>query len=124
MGDKAGRQVVTPVQVRELVTVRQTNVATLTETAIVPAGAAGVFNDIVGIVISTAGAAAQTITIKDATAGTTRFVLNYPPSAVAPQPLTLSFPTPIPQATAAANWTVTQSLATACNYTVIYSQNT
>jgi hypothetical protein len=124
MGDKAGRAVVTPCQVRELVAVQQTAIASTTETTIVTAGAAGVFNDIIGIVITTAGAAAQTITIKDATAGTARMVLNYPNAAVAPgAPLTLMFPVPIPQAAAAANWTATQSLATACNYTVLYAKN-
>ena len=124
MADKAGRQVVTPVQVRELVAVQQTAVAVATEATIVTAGGAGVFNDISQLIITTAGAAAQTITIKDATAGTTRMVLNYPNAAVAPgAPLVINFNPPIPQAAAAANWTVTQSLATACNYTVVFAKN-
>jgi hypothetical protein len=125
MGDKAGRVVVANAQVRELVSHQQTNVAAATETTIVSAGAAGVFNDLVQLIITTAGAAAQTITIKDATTGTTRFVLNYPNAAVAPgTPLILMFDPPIPQAVAASNWTVTQSLATACNYTARYVKNT
>ena len=125
MGDKAGRQVVTPVQVRDLVAVQQTNVAVNTEITVITAGAAGVFNDMVGMVVSTAGLAAQTITIKDATAGTTRFVLNYPNAAVAPAgPLVIMFPVPVPQAAAANNWTVTQSLTTACNYTFLFAKNT
>lgn len=125
MADKAGRVVVTPTQVRELIGIQQTSVAVTTETTIVTAGAAGVFNDLIGLIITTAGAAAQTITIKDATGGTTRMVLNYPNAAVAPAaPMQLMFSVPISQATAAANWTVTQSLATACNYTAIYAKNT
>lgn len=125
MGDHAGRQVVTHVQVRELVGVQQTNVAASVETTLLAAGGAGVFNDIIGLIITTAGLAAQTITVKDATAGTTRMVLNYPNAAVAPaSPLVIMFTTPVPQAVANNNWTVTQSLGTACNYTVLYAKNT
>lgn len=124
MLDKAGRVVVTPSNVRELVAVQQTSVATTGETTIVSAGGAGVFNDLAQLVITTAGAAAQTITIKDATSGTTRLVLNYPNAAVAPgAPLVINFATLLPQGAAAANWTVTQSVATACNYTVVFVKN-
>ena len=124
MADKAGRAVVTPVQVRELVAPGTVTVAATAETTLIAAGGAGVFNDIIGLVITTAGAAAQTIAIKDATAGTTRININYPNAALAPgAPFTLMFPVPIPQTTANANWTVTQSLATACNYTFLYAKN-
>jgi hypothetical protein len=124
MADKAGRQVVTVGQIRELVGVQQTAIAATGETTVVTAGGAGVFNDIVGIIITTAGAAAQTITIKDATAGTTRFVLNYPNAAIAPgNPLRIMFPVAVPQAAANSNWTVTQSLATSCNYTFLFNKN-
>ena len=124
MGDKAGRIVVTEANVRELIGNTQTNVATTSETTIVAAGGAGVFDDISSIIVTTAGAAAQTITIKDATAGTTRMVLNYPNAAVAPgQPLQLNFNPPLTQASANATWTVTQSAATACNYTVVFVKN-
>jgi hypothetical protein len=125
MVDHAGRQVVTHGQIRELIGIQQTNVAVNTETTIITAGGAGVFNDLVALIITTAGAAAQTITIKDATAGTTRFILNYPNAAIAPgSPLILSLGFAIPQAAANANWTVTQSLATACNYTAVFLKNT
>lgn len=125
MADKAGRTVTTLVQVRELMTVGTLAVAATTETTLIAAGAAGVFNDISQLVITTAGAAAQTITIKDATAGTTRAVFNYPNAALAPAaPFIITFNPPIPQAVAASNWTVTQSLATACNYTFVYAKNT
>jgi hypothetical protein len=125
LADKAGRLVVTNAHVRDLVGHQQAAVAATAETTIVTAGGAGVFNDLVQFIITTAGLAAQTITIKDATAGTTRFVLNYPNAAVAPgSPLVFNFDPPIPQATANANWTVTQSLATACNYTARFVKNT
>lgn len=124
MADKAGRTVVTVGNVRELIGVQQTSVAANTETTILTSGGAGVFNDISQLIITTAGAAAQTITIKDATGGTTRLVLNYPNAAVAPgAPLVINFNPPLPQAAAAANWTVTQSLTTATNYTVVFVKN-
>lgn len=123
-GDKAGRQVITPVQIRELIGVQQTSVAVTAETVIVTAGGAGVFNDLISLVITTAGAAAQTITIKDASGGTTRIVLNYPNAGIAPQcPMVINFPVPMPQSGANANWTVTQSLASAVNYTAIFAKN-
>lgn len=124
MGDKAGRIVTTAGNVRELVGVQQTAVAATTETTIITAGGAGVFNDLSCLIVTTAGAAAQTITIKDATAGTTRFVINYPNAALAPGvPGTFCFPIPVPQAAANANWTVTQSAATATNYTAVFVKN-
>lgn len=124
MGDKAGRAVITPVQVRELTVVGTLSVAATAETTLIAAGGAGVFNDIIGIIITTAGAAAQTITIKDGTAGTTRAVFNYPNAALAPgAPFQAMFPVPLPQSAANANWTVTQSVATACNYTFLYAKN-
>lgn len=125
MGDKAGRAVVAVGQVRELIGVQQTSVAVVTaDQPIVTAGGAGVFNDISQLIITTTGAAAQTITIKDAAAGTTRLVLNYPNAAVAPgAPLTINFSPPLVQAAANAAWVVTQSAATACNYTVVFAKN-
>jgi hypothetical protein len=124
MADKAGRLVTTNAHVRELVKDTQTNVAANTETTIVAAGGANVFRDLVQLIITTAGAAAQTITVKSGTGGTTRMVLNYPNAAVAPgSPMVLNFDPPLPQTAANTTWTVTQSLATACNYTARYIEN-
>lgn len=125
MGDKAGRTVTTPVQVRELVAAQRTALAAITETTIIAAGGAGVFNDITQLIITTAGAAAATLTIKDGTAGTTIMVLNYPNAALAPgAPLVINFNPPLPQAAANANWTITNSVATAVNITAIFAKNT
>jgi len=122
MGDKAGRMVATLVQVRELVAAQQTNIASTSITDIVTAGGASVFRDLIGLIITTAGAAAQTITISDN--ATTKMVLNYPNGAIAPaDPLILMFPVPIPQAAANTAWRATQSVATACNYTAIFANN-
>lgn len=124
MTDKAGRVVITQVHIRELVNSTQTAIAATGETTIVAAGGANVFRDLLGLVITTAGAAAQTITIRAGTAGTTKFVLNYPNAAVAPgQPLILTFNPPLPALAANATWTAQQSAATACNYTAIWCDN-
>lgn len=124
MADKAGRTVITPVQIRELIGVQYTALAATTESTFVTAGGAGVFNDITQLIITTAGAAAGTLTIKDATTGTIRMVINYPNAAVAPgAPLVINFNPPLPQAIANANWTITNSLATATNVTAIFAKN-
>lgn len=123
MADKAGRLVVVNGQIREQIGIQQTNVATTTvDQAIVAAGGAGIFRDLSQLIITTAGAAAQTITIKDAS--TTRMIINYPNAAIAPgAPFIINFNPPIPQAVAANTWNVSQSAATACNYTAVYINN-
>jgi len=112
MGDKAGRVVVTSANVRELVAPQTTAiVASTAETTIITAGAAGVFNDLSALIITTTNAAASIITIKDATAGTTRITLDYPNAALAPSDaFMINFDPPIPQAVAANNWTATCSV--------------
>lgn len=127
MGDKAGRVVITPGNVRELIGVQTTNIAASTaETTIITAGGAGVFNDISLLVITTTDAAAATITIKDATAGTTRAVFDYPPAAAVPgSALVIPFPIPLPQAAANANWTATVSVnAGSVKITAVFVKNT
>jgi hypothetical protein len=125
MADKAGRLVVTNGHVRDLVASQQTTFATAAETTIITAGAAGIFNDLCQLIITTTAAAAQTITIKDATAGTTRLVLDYPNTAAAnlSTPCVINFEPPIPQAVAANNWTATTSLATGTKITAVYIKN-
>jgi hypothetical protein len=125
MCDKAGRLVTTPVNVRENIGKQYTALAANTETTFITAGAAGVFNDITMLIISTAGAAAATLTIKDATGGTTQMVINYPDAALAQSggPCVLCFNPPLTQTAAANNWTVTNSVATATNITAVFAKN-
>jgi hypothetical protein len=123
MSDKAGRLAVTPYHVRDLVGIQQTAVSATSATTIITAGSSGVFNDLVSLTITTAGAAAQTITISDGT--NNRFILNYPNAALAPgAPCHLTFPAAIPQSASATAWTVTQSASTACEYTAVFIKNT
>lgn len=129
MADKAGRLVSTPGNVRELIGNQSTVItASTAENTIITAGGAGVFNDISALIITTSNTAASVVTIKDATAGTTRLTLHYPSDTqvtVAPvEPLIINFSPPITQAAAAANWTATCSVnAGAYAFNCVYVKN-
>jgi hypothetical protein len=122
MMDKVGRNVVVQGQVRQLVTTQYTAIAsTVTETTIVTAGGAGVFNDLSSLVITNATATAVSCTLKDSTAGTTRGVFDL----AANGGIVINFHVPMNQATAANNWTITLSVATVTvHITAIALQNT
>ncbi len=121
MGDKAGRQAVVINAPRDLLGVQTTQIASSTsETTIVTAGASGVFNDITGIQITNATATAVTVTIKDSTSGTTRKIYDL----AANGGIVVPFSTPLPQATAANNWTATLSVNTVTvNINIDYVKN-
>ena len=76
-----------------------------TETTIVPASPSGVYNNIVSWQITNASASAVTVTIKDSTAGTTRFVYDLASNGG----IVVYFPLPVVQSKAGANWTATLS---------------
>src|SRR5262245_44314890 len=75
--DKLGKQIVVSA-IRELKGIQQTNTNNATELTIVTAGAAGVFNDLYGLIIANRSATGVYVTIRDATAGTTRMVIYVP----------------------------------------------
>lgn len=109
MGDKAGRMVITAGNVRELVGVQTTNIVnSVAETTVVTAGGANVFNDLSCLNITNRTATAVNVTLKDATAGTTRAIYDLAASGG----IVIPFPVPMPQAAANANWTVTLSVNT------------
>ena len=83
MADKAGRLVVTPDAPRDLVGSQQTTITSASETTLVTAGAAGVFNDLTQLIITSMGGTVATITLKDSTGGATRMILDFPNSATA-----------------------------------------
>lgn len=111
MGDKFGRQVVLPQGSRDLVGTQQTNLsATVAETTIVSAGAAGIFNDLAMIVISNTSVGTTTrIDFRDDTGGAIIFSLN---SIGGAPPMGFSPPFPLPQSGAAKNWTAQCSVST------------
>lgn len=123
MADLAGRLIVTPYNARTLIKHQATAVAVTTETTIITAGGAGVFNDLLCLIVTTAVATAGTLTIRDVTAGGTPWIVNYPNAALAPgAPLVIPFPTPLQQGTANSAWTITNSQAAAINVTAQYVQ--
>lgn len=125
MVDKAGRVVTTAGNIRELVAAQTTVIAASTvETTIITAGGAGVFNDLSLLVITTTAVTASVITIKDATAGTTRLTLHLPATAAKDGPIVIPFPVPLAQATANANWTATCSVnTTAFAFSAVFVKN-
>jgi hypothetical protein len=95
---------------------------TVTETTIIPAGAAGIFNDITTLVITNVLGVGGTVTIKDDTAGTTRFVLDLP--AIAGAQVIIPMSPAHPQAVAAKPWTATLGGVTmSINVTAIFVKN-
>jgi len=117
--DLSGRIITTPLNYRTLISHAGATVSVATISTLLAAGAAGVFRDITMLVVTTAGAAAQTLTITD---GTVSFILDYPNAALAPgAPLIIPFTdVPLRATTAATAWQVTQSAATTCHYLVQY----
>lgn len=126
MADKLGRQVVVAGHIRELTAASFIRIdRSSAEQTILSSSGLGVFNDICSLTITTTFASIGTLTIKDATAGTTRMFLNYPNANVAPSsPMVLFFQPPLPQNAANSNWTVTQSSSTAMyTYNITYIKN-
>lgn len=109
--DKFGRQVVVGVP-RDLRGKQKTQITSSTsETTIVTAGAAGVFNDLYKLLITNTSATATNVTIRDATGGSAVEVFAVP----AGQTVGFSLPScdAIPQAAAANNWTAQSSVSVA-----------
>lgn len=102
--DAQGSQVVVGAPVAWVNTQLTTITASVSETTIVTAGAAGVFNDLAQLILTNSSATACSVTIKDATAGTNRMIIDLAANggAVIPFPVVNH-----PQAVAANNWTAT-----------------
>lgn len=96
---------------RELLGVQQTSISNSTsETTIVTAAASGIFNDLYGLIFANTGATTTKVTVKDATSGTTRIVIEVP--TLETRGFMLSAASAVPQASAANNWTATCAAAT------------
>ena len=102
--DKYGRQVTIPITIRDLTGTQTTTIsASTSETTIVTAGGAGVFNDLVMLIVSNTSASTNTrVDFRDTTAGSVLFSLQsnggQPPVGFCPA-------VAIPQTTANTNWT-------------------
>jgi hypothetical protein len=122
MFDKVGKLVAVGA-VRTLKGVQATSIVVASETTIVTAGAAGVFQDLYGLILTNTSATAVWIAIKDATGGTTRATFSVPAND------TRGFMVPVDsamvQAVAANNWTATVNTAvTGINVTALFVSNT
>jgi len=78
--DKLGKRISIPA-LREVKAIQTTTITGTSETTIVTAGGSGVFKDLYRLIVTNSSATAVTATIKDATAGTTRYVLAVPAGA-------------------------------------------
>ena len=113
--DAIGRVILSSSHERTMVGNQVTTISSSTaETTIVTAGGAGVFNDLTCLTITNGSATATIVTLKDATAGTTRGIYNL----AAGGGVSIPFPTPKAQASANANWTLTCGASVASVYVV------
>lgn len=102
LGDKFGRQAIVLGTVRDLRATQTTTISATTETTIVTAGAAGVFNDLIGLIVSNTSVTDVRVDFRDVTAGAVIFSLLCPSN----QPAGFAIPgASIPQTTAASAWT-------------------
>ena len=110
--DKNGRLLTVPFAERGRTFAQTTAIAVITETTVVTAGGAGVFNDLSFLSFSNSSATATLVALKDATAGTTRGTWWIAAGAS----LSIPFTTPLSQAVANSNWSVTCSVAATSLY--------
>jgi hypothetical protein len=119
--DKVGRLLSVAV-LRTLKGVQKTSITVNTETTVVTAGAAGVFNDVYAFMVTNKSATAVFVDFRDATAGTVRMTLAAPASDT--RGFTVPVDSAMVQATAANNWTATVSSAvTSIEITALYTSN-
>ena len=109
--DTEGRQITQPFAPRALTVHNTITLTTTSETTLI-AAAASIFHDVLGIFIANSSATAVTVTIKDATAGTTRAVIYAP----AGQNAGFMLPIPMTASAANANWTATLSAGVSSVY--------
>lgn len=102
VGDKIGRAVMTPVQVRELRTTATVTLTTGTEAQLVAGGGAGVFLDLVEIAFANESTAAVTVALRDTLTG--GIVDNF--RCPADSTVGVSLTVPKPQNEAGNAWTV------------------
>jgi hypothetical protein len=117
MGDKAGRMVAVMSAPRDLVSTA-TLAVTSTAAQFIPAGAAGVFQDIAHLIVTSSMTAAATFLLVD-TAGPTTYTFNLAPNGG----MVSAFPVPLKQGAAAASWTALLAAAGTVNALAIYVSN-
>lgn len=116
--DIKGR-VITAGAPRALKGIQQTSVSNTTSETTIITAVASTFLDVYGIILANTGASTTKVTIKDATAGTTRAIIEVP--TLETRGFMLPVDSAIPQAAVNTNWTVTCGTATtALEVTAMY----
>jgi hypothetical protein len=120
--DDLGKQVVYPVAPRDrLVAAARVSLTSTTETTLIAAGGAGVFRDLVMLILSSEAATEVRVDVRDVTAGTVMFSVDLAPDGGG---AVLPFRVPWPQATANSAWTVQLSAAVSTVYaSAIFAEN-
>jgi hypothetical protein len=119
--DKQGKMITTSA-IRQLKGVQKTSITTNTETTVVTAGAATVFQDVYAIIVTNKSATPVSVDFRDATAGTIRMTLAAPANDT--RGFTVTVDSAMVQAVAANNWTATVSSAvTSIEITMLYVSN-
>lgn len=104
---------------RSLKGVQQTSVSNTTSETTIVAAVGSTFLDVYGLILANTGASTTKVTIKDATAGTTRAIIEVP--TLETRGFMLPVDSAIPQAAVNSNWTVTCGTATtALEVTAMY----
>lgn len=104
---------------RSLKGIQQTSVSNTTSETTIITAVASTFLDVYGLILANTGASTTKVTIKDATAGTTRAVIEVP--TLETRGFMLPVDSAIPQSAVNNNWTVTCGTATtALEVTAMY----
>jgi hypothetical protein len=106
--DKLGKLIAVGA-IRDLKGIQKTSITVNTETIVLTAGGAGVFNDVYAIVVTNKSATDVFVDFRDASAGTVRMTLAVPAGDT--RGFTVAVDSAMVQAVAANNWTATVSSA-------------
>lgn len=118
--DKLGKQIVVGA-IRDMKGVQQTTITSSTAETTIISSVASTFLDLYGIIVANTSASAASVTVKDATAGTTRFILYVPAGET--RGFTLPVDSAIPQAAVTNNWTATCTSVASLQITALYVKN-
>src|SRR5207244_8438405 len=119
MSDKVGRQAVVLNSPRDLIDTAVLSSASNSAVQFIPAGAAGVFNDIITLIITNETDVKTVVSLSDNGAGGKVYKLAIPAGGGIAQ----NFPTPLPQGPSAAAWDVLNSAAVNLDYVAIFAKN-
>jgi hypothetical protein len=102
--------------------VQKTSITTVSETTVITAGAAGVFNDVYAFIITNKSATPVFVDFRDSTAGSVKLTLAAPASDT--RGFTVPVDSAMVQGAAANNWTATVSTGvTSIEITALYVSN-